>query len=79
MTRHDKPDDVEHNAATKAAPMGLAALGRGQIAYAKAVTVDGNELYAIHAADGEPLAMVENRRLAFAVIRQNDLEPASVH
>lgn len=43
------------------------------------MTVDGKELYAIHAADGEPLAMVEDRRLAFAVIRQNDLEPASVH
>ena len=79
MTRNDKPDGAGRDAAAKAAPMGLAALGRGQIAYAKAVTVDGNELYAIHAADGEPLAMVEDRGRAFAVIRQNELEPASVH
>jgi hypothetical protein len=36
-------------------------------------------LYAIHAASGEVLALVPDRRLAFAVARQNEMNPVSVH
>lgn len=57
----------------------LAMLGVQDIAYVKPVVVDGNAGYAIHAADGTQMALLANRDLAFAVVRQNELEPVSVH
>lgn len=57
----------------------LAALGVQDVAYVKPVIVSGAYAYAIHAANGEHLAVVPNRDLALATVRQNDLEPVSVH
>ena len=57
----------------------LAMFGMQDIAYVKSVMVDGNAGYAIHAADGTQMALIANRDLAFAVVRQNELEPVSVH
>ncbi|MEM7442212.1 MAG: DUF1150 family protein [Pseudomonadota bacterium] len=57
----------------------FAALGAQQVAYVKAVTIDGKDGYAIHSADGAQHLVVESLEKAFAVIRQNDLEPLSVH
>jgi hypothetical protein len=36
-------------------------------------------LYAVHRADGEQVALVGDRMLAFTLARQNDLTPVSVH
>jgi hypothetical protein len=36
-------------------------------------------LYSVHAADGARLALVRDRSMAFALARQNDLAPVSVH
>lgn len=36
-------------------------------------------LYAVHRADGERLALVKDRDLAFVLARQNDLAPVTVH
>ncbi|MFN3936762.1 MAG: DUF1150 family protein [Gemmobacter sp.] len=36
-------------------------------------------LYAVHRPDGERLALVRDRALAFALARQNDLAPVNVH
>lgn len=36
-------------------------------------------LYAVHAANGQRMAVVDNRAAAFAGARQYDLEPVSVH
>ncbi|WP_417722818.1 DUF1150 family protein [Salipiger sp.] len=36
-------------------------------------------IYAVHRADGERLALVKDRKLAFALARQNDLAPVTVH
>lgn len=36
-------------------------------------------LYAVHRPDGERLALVADRRLAFALAVQNDLAPVSAH
>ncbi len=36
-------------------------------------------LYALHRPDGERLALVKDRDLAFALARQNDLAPVAVH
>ena len=57
----------------------LAMLGMQDIAYVKAVVVDGTAGYAIHAADGTQMALTADRDIAFAVVRQNELEPVSVH
>jgi hypothetical protein len=57
----------------------LAMFGMQDIAYVKPVVVDGNAGYAIHAADGTQMALITDRDIAFAVVRQNELEPVSVH
>lgn len=36
-------------------------------------------LYAVHGEDGERLALVRERGLAFILARQNELSPVSVH
>ena len=36
-------------------------------------------LYAVHDTDGERLALVRDRDLAFVLARQNDLAPVHVH
>lgn len=37
------------------------------------------QLYAVHNAKGEQLALVADRRMAFSLARQNDLAPVAVH
>jgi hypothetical protein len=61
------------------APADVAALFVNDIAYVKPVIDDGHAAFAIHAADGTQLAIVEDRDLAFATVVQNDLQPVSVH
>ncbi len=42
--------------------------------------VDGLEqLYAVHDSDGQQLALVADRKLAFRLARQNDYAPVNVH
>ncbi|MEX0697830.1 MAG: DUF1150 family protein [Dongiaceae bacterium] len=57
----------------------LAVLGLQDMAYVKPVTLNNRTGFAIHAADGSSLAMAETRDIAFATVRQNGLEPVSVH
>jgi hypothetical protein len=57
----------------------LAQLGVSQIAYVKAVTVNGEHGFAIHAADGTPMALAGNREIAMAAILQHEMHPLSVH
>jgi hypothetical protein len=57
----------------------LGLLGMSDIAYVKPVVVDGSSVFAVHAADGSRIAVVPDRDLAFAVVRQHDMEPVSVH
>lgn len=40
---------------------------------------DADILYAVHNEDGERLALVKERSLAFVLARQNDLTPVAVH
>lgn len=40
---------------------------------------DLNRLYAVHDADGQQLALVADRRLAFVLARQHDMSPVAVH
>ena len=57
----------------------LQALGVAQIAYVKPVLVDGAAAFAIHAADGTPMAVAGDCEVAFAAIRQYEMMPTLVH
>lgn len=62
-----------------------------RIVYVKAVDVaelpsevrdqagDLDQLYAVHDSDGQQLALVADRQLAFRLARQNDYAPVAVH
>ncbi len=36
-------------------------------------------VYAVHGSDGERIALVHDRALAFTLARQNEMAPVSVH
>jgi len=57
----------------------LAVLGVQDIAYVRPVMVEGASGYAICAADGTQMALTADRDIAFAVVRQHEMEPVSVH
>ncbi|SDW70681.1 hypothetical protein SAMN05444358_1011553 [Ruegeria halocynthiae] len=62
-----------------------------RIVYVKAVDVadlprdvreqagDLNQLYAVHDSDGQQLALVADRKMAFILAREHDLSPVAVH
>jgi hypothetical protein len=60
-------------------PKEFALLGMQDIAYIKRVALEQGSGFAIHAADGTQVALLADRELAFATVRQHDLEPVSVH
>jgi putative cofactor-binding repeat protein len=57
----------------------FASWGLQDIAFIKQVTVDGTAGWGIFAADGSSIGMAPDRDVAFAAVRQHDLEPVSVH
>jgi hypothetical protein len=57
----------------------LALFGVQDLAYIRRVVSDGSVGYAVHAADGTQIAVLPDRDVAFATVRQHDLEPLSVH
>jgi hypothetical protein len=71
----------------------LARLGGGKIAYIKVLTSDqakemfpavegiptGIDLFALHAADGTPLALTDSRQAALGHAMGDELEIASLH
>lgn len=57
----------------------LALFGLQDVAYIKRVLVNDATAYAVHAADGTQIAVMPDRNVAFATVRQHDLEPLSVH
>ena len=62
-----------------------------KVVYVKAVPVadlpaevqesaDGlDHIYAVHDSEGQQLALVADRKLAFTLARQNDMTPMTVH
>lgn len=57
----------------------LALWGVQDVAYIKRVETADSVIWAIHAADGNQVGQAPSRELAFAAVRQHDLEPYSVH
>lgn len=55
-------------------------LGVDHVAYVKKVSDGTSPKFAIYAANGAEIALMEtDREVAFAAIRQNDMQPVSVH
>jgi len=54
-------------------------LGIDDVAYVKAEKKDGKQVFVIHSADGNAITALPDRNVAFAAVRQNDMEPLSVH
>lgn len=57
----------------------FAALGIAEVAYLRSTAIDGQPGFAIHAANGQMIGFAPNRDQAIALIRDNDLEPATLH
>jgi hypothetical protein len=57
----------------------LASLGMEEIAFVKPVMTDKGLAFAIHAADGTPMAIASDSMLAQAAIIQHDMQPSLVH
>jgi hypothetical protein len=57
----------------------LAQLGMQQIAYVKPVVLNGEQGFAIHAADGTPMAVAGNRDVAIAAVMQHEMVAVQVH
>lgn len=63
----------------------------GRMVYVKPISVDAlpqdvreqagelEQLFAVHDAEGQQLALVADRKLAFALARQNDYAPQPLH
>ena len=48
-------------------------------AEARDVAAGQEQVYAVHAPNGERLALVRDRNMAFVLARQNDFAPVTVH
>ena len=66
--------DVRHMTTAELQQLGLA-----QIAYVKPITLNGAAMFAIHGADGSPMAVADDRDLALAAIVQHEMIPSLVH
>jgi hypothetical protein len=86
MNSADQMSDSNDNAAVpmmvdvrKLSQEQFAQLGMARVAYVKPVIVNGTTGFAIHAADGTPMAITPDRDVAIAAIVQHEMLPAMVH
>lgn len=52
--------------------------GMNQISYVRPVVIDNRRAFALHAADGTPLTVIDTFEGAIIAARQNDLEPVTL-
>jgi len=60
-------------------PQDLLMLGIKEMAYVKDIEVDGETQVALFAANGQQIAVMEDRQAAVATAWQNGLSPMTVH
>lgn len=73
-TKYDFPEELE-NSIAYVREVAVADLPKEVQAQAEGAKT----LFSVHNAQGEPLALVANRRDAFFLARENDYAPVSVH
>ncbi len=54
-------------------------IGSSEVAYVKQDMNGDKIVWGIYSGDGARVAVAENRELAFAMIKQNELEPLDAH
>jgi hypothetical protein len=54
-------------------------LGINDVAYVKKELREEREVFVIHSADGNSITTMNSNDIAFAAVRQNGMEPLSVH
>lgn len=57
----------------------LAIWGMPDVAFIKRISANDEITWSIHAADGTQMGIAPSRDLAFAAVKQHELEPFSVH
>lgn len=73
-TKHEFPKDMER-AIVYVRPVAVADLPEDV-----RIQADGlKQLYAVHSSEGEQLALVRDRSLAYVLARQNNMTPVPVH
>jgi len=60
-------------------PQDFLMLGINDVAYVKKERQDAREVFVIHSADGSSITAMDSHDVAFAAVRQNGMEPLSVH
>lgn len=60
-------------------PQDFLLLGVNDLAYVKAARREDKEVFLVFSADGTQIATMADRDIAFAAVRQNGMEPLSVH
>ncbi|QEX20298.1 hypothetical protein FRZ61_02150 [Hypericibacter adhaerens] len=65
--------------APKMSDADLAVLGLADVAYLRAVVIDGQPGFAVHAANGKTLGVAPTREVALAFIHEQELEPVGLH
>jgi len=60
-------------------PTEFAHLGMEDVAYIRRIILNDEPAFEVHAADGQAMGVLRDRDTAFAAVRQQDLEPLSVH
>jgi len=53
--------------------------GVEEMAYIKTMNIAGKKLYAVHAADGEPISLAESRDAAEYAISDNEMDVVTIH
>lgn len=80
MTTESQPTTIETVFDIRAmTPEQLAQLGVSAMAYIKPILMNGAAVFAIHAADGSPMAVATERDTAIAAVVQHEMLPALVH
>ncbi len=57
----------------------FSSLGVSQVAYVKPVLLNGARAFAIHGADGTPMAVAGDEAVAMAAIEQHEMVATRVH
>ncbi|MDE0780395.1 MAG: DUF1150 family protein [Alphaproteobacteria bacterium] len=73
--RNDAPRKLNDEFTSKQ----FGALGVDRVAYVRPIVIEGQKVYAIYSADGSEIGMMAGRDVAFAAVKQHDMEPVSVH
>ncbi len=63
----------------KLSPNDWLMFGLNNVAYLRPAVVDGQPIFAIHAADGSQLALVATQEVGLSAMYQHDLEPVALH